>query len=245
MDGVVLAAGEGSRLRPLTASRPKPMLPVAGKPLLEHALDQLVDLGATALVVVVGYCGEVIVDYFGESYRGVSIRYAEQTEQKGMAHALLCAEPYVDGAFLLADGDSVIRADLAGCLERQQRPDVDGTLLVQEVTAEAARSKALCETTDDGDLVALVNKPDNPPSPCRVASSFHSFPLTIFDACRDVRRSSRGEFELSAAMNLLVERGYRLSCVDADGAVFNVNTPDELVSVRRFLRDDAAETGQM
>ena len=238
MHGVALAAGRGSRLRPLTADRPKPMLTVGDKPLLAHALDRLVDLGATQLVVVVGYCGDVIVNHFGDSYRGVPIQYAEQRTQEGMADALLAAEPYVEESFVLADGDSVVRAGPATCLDRQDDPDVDGTLLVQQVTAAEARSKALCVTTADNELVELVNKPDDPPETCRIASAFHTFPPAVFEACRDVSRSPRGEFELGAAMNLLVERGYRLVCVDADGQVFNVNTPEELAAVREALDGD-------
>ncbi|ESS04761.1 MAG: dTDP-glucose pyrophosphorylase, partial [uncultured archaeon A07HR67] len=88
MKAVVLAAGKGTRLRPLTDDKPKGMVEVAEKPLITHCFDQLIDLGADELVVVVGYMKEQIIDHYGDAYEGVPITYTHQREQKGLAHAL-------------------------------------------------------------------------------------------------------------------------------------------------------------
>ncbi|HKJ59839.1 MAG TPA: sugar phosphate nucleotidyltransferase, partial [Halobacteriales archaeon] len=113
MKAVVLAAGEGTRLRPLTEDKPKAMVEVAGVPLLTHCFDQLLALGADELIVVVGYLKERIISHYGDSYDGVPITYTHQREQDGLAHALLTVEEHVDDDFMLILGDNVFRANLA------------------------------------------------------------------------------------------------------------------------------------
>ena len=83
MQAVVLAGGEGTRLRPLTDDKPKGMVEVDGEPILTHCFDQLVELGADELIVVVGYLKEKIIDHYGDAYEGVPITYAHQREQNG------------------------------------------------------------------------------------------------------------------------------------------------------------------
>src|SRR6056297_875981 len=107
---VVLAAGEGTRLRPLTRNRPKPMLPAANRPILEHVFDALVEAGIEKLVVVVGYKRDRVQDHFGPTYRGVPISYVSQTKQLGSGHALLQARSVVDGPVLVMNGDRLVDA---------------------------------------------------------------------------------------------------------------------------------------
>lgn len=83
---VVLAAGKGTRLRPLTDDKPKVLVEVNGTPLVEDVFDNLIDAGATELIVVVGYKVEQIIDRYGDAYRDVPITYTHQREQLGLAH---------------------------------------------------------------------------------------------------------------------------------------------------------------
>ena len=106
--GVVLAAGEGTRLRPITANRPKPMLPAAGRPILEHVLDVLVECGIKELCLIVGYRRERIQEHFGHSYRDVPITYVQQKKQLGSAHALQQVEGEIEKPMLVLNGDRVI-----------------------------------------------------------------------------------------------------------------------------------------
>ncbi len=89
MQAVVLAAGKGTRLQPLTDDKPKVLVKVNGTPLIEDVFDNLIDAGATDLIVVVGYKAEQIIDQYGDAYRDVPITYAHQREQLGLAHAIL------------------------------------------------------------------------------------------------------------------------------------------------------------
>lgn len=150
MQAVVPAAGEGTRLRPLTADRPKPLVEVAGRPILDRCFERLVAAGATELIAVIGYRGEQIVDRYGEAFDGVPVRYARQERPDGMADALLAAREFVDGPFAVMDGDSVVCADdaIGRCVERQRQSDVDATTLVERVGPDRAREKAVCRTDE-------------------------------------------------------------------------------------------------
>src|SRR6056297_1366141 len=109
---VVLAAGEGTRLRPLTRNRPKPMLPAANRPIIEYVFDALVDAGIEELHVVVGYKRDRVQGHVGSTYRGVPVTYHTQEKQLGSAHAALQARDALDDDFLVVNGDQVIQGDL-------------------------------------------------------------------------------------------------------------------------------------
>jgi len=114
MNGVVLAAGEGTRLRPLTEDKPKGMVEVDGTPLITHCFDELIDLGADELIVVVGYMKEAIIDHYGDAYEGVPITYTHQREQKGLAHALLTVEEHIDDDFYTPPRQQRLRSEPRG-----------------------------------------------------------------------------------------------------------------------------------
>jgi len=94
MKAIILAAGEGKRMRPLTLTRPKPMVSILGKPLLHHIIDSL-PAEITELVIVVGYKAEAIQKYFGANFEGKKIHYAHQERALGNAHALFLCKPYI------------------------------------------------------------------------------------------------------------------------------------------------------
>ncbi|MGA1863791.1 MAG: sugar phosphate nucleotidyltransferase [bacterium] len=105
MQAVIFAAGEGTRLRPLTHNKPKPMLEVSGRPILKYSLDSLPDC-IDEVIIVVGFLSDQIRDYFGEAYKKMKIRYALQREQRGTFDALNSARPYIrNDPFLCMMGD--------------------------------------------------------------------------------------------------------------------------------------------
>ena len=109
---MILAAGEGNRMRPLTATRPKVMLPIANKPILEHLLIEAREAGIKEFILVVGYCDQQVRDYFAKGERlGVDISYYEQRKQLGTADALKMVESRLGGNFLVMNGDVVVKRD--------------------------------------------------------------------------------------------------------------------------------------
>lgn len=108
---VILAAGEGTRMRPLTSNRPKPLLFVAGKLLIEHQLDALASAGVTEAVLIIGHSERIIRGHFDAQPHKVKVRYVEQTKRLGTGHALLQARRAVKGRFLAMNGDIVVSAE--------------------------------------------------------------------------------------------------------------------------------------
>ncbi|MDL5361652.1 sugar phosphate nucleotidyltransferase [Halalkalicoccus sp. NIPERK01] len=237
MDALVFAAGEGTRLRPLTATKPKPMLEVGGEPILTRCLRTLTDLGARRLIVVVGYCSDLVTDYYGDSFSGIPIEYVHQHKREGMAHALLTAADRVSGDVMLMDGDSVFDCDLSSLVECHRKRDVDGTVLLERVPREAARSKAICSCDNESTIHRIVNRPDDPPDPSYVAAGFQTATPALIDACRRVERSPRGEYEMAAAIQYAIDNGERLLGIEPKGWHLNVNTPADLERAREYFEN--------
>ncbi|OIO52277.1 hypothetical protein COY93_01875 [Candidatus Uhrbacteria bacterium CG_4_10_14_0_8_um_filter_58_22] len=103
---VLMAAGRGRRLSPLTDDRPKPMVPVAGRPILEWSIDALPP-EVEEVIIVVGYLKEQVTKHFGDRWHGRSIRYVIQTELKGTGHVVHVARPLLDRRFLVLNGDDL------------------------------------------------------------------------------------------------------------------------------------------
>jgi glucose-1-phosphate thymidylyltransferase len=235
MQAVILAAGEGSRLRPLTDDRPKALVEVDGVPILTRCLDGLVELGIEEFIIVVGYRGAQIVDTYGESYRGVPVTYTFQRERLGLAHALLTVEEHIDGDFVLMLGDNVFEANLSDVIDRQRRHEADAAFLVETVPYEEASRYGICVTNDRGEIVEVMEKPDDPPSNL-VMTGFYTFTPAIFHACHLVRPSARGEYELPDAIDLLVRSGRRIDAVVLDGWRIDVGYPEDRDRAERRLR---------
>jgi len=240
MKAVVLAAGEGTRLRPLTEDKPKGMVEVAGKPILTHCFEQLADLGAEELIVVVGYMKEEIIDHYGDEFEGTPITYTHQREPKGLAHALLCVEEHIDDDFMLMLGDNVFRANLADVFRRQQEDRADAAFLVEEVPYEEASRYGVCVTNDYGEITDVVEKPDDPPSNL-VMTGFYTFSPAIFPACRLVQPSNRGEYEISEAIDLLIRSGRTIDAIPIDGWRMDIGYPEDREEAERRLQEEATK----
>jgi len=245
MQGVVLAAGEGTRLRPLTEDKPKALVEVDGRPILGHCFDRLIELDAEELLVVVGYQKQKIIEHYGDTYEGVPITYAHQREPKGLAHALLTVEEHVDGDFMLILGDNVFEANLGDVVNRQQEDRADAAFLVEEVPYEEASRYGVCDTNDYGEITEVIEKPDDPPTNL-VMTGFYTFTPAIFHACHLVQPSDRGEYELSDAVDLLIHSGRTIDAIRMDGWRVDVGYPEDRDEAERRLREgyDADEGGE-
>jgi glucose-1-phosphate thymidylyltransferase long form len=240
MKAVVLAAGEGTRLRPLTEDKPKGMVEVDGKPILTHCFEQLAELGASELLVVVGYQKEVIIEHYGDEFEGIPITYTHQREQAGLAHALLTVEEHIDDDFMLILGDNVFEANLTDVVDRQREDRADAAFLVEEVPMEEADRYGVCDTNDYGEVTDVIEKPDDPPTNL-VLTGFYTFTPAIFHACHLVQPSARGEYELSEAVDLLLRSGRTIDAVRMDGWRIDVGYPEDRDEAERRIQDARGE----
>ncbi|MEK7616384.1 MAG: nucleotidyltransferase family protein [Patescibacteria group bacterium] len=153
MQAVIPAAGEGVRMRPLTLTTPKPLLPVAGKPILQHIMEALPKV-VDDVIVVVGYLGEQIVDYFGPSFHGKKITYVWQREKTGTARALQLCKPYLHpGTFLFLNADDIINTET---IERALTHE----LCIVTTWREDWQRWGIISLNNDGTVKDFIEKPE-------------------------------------------------------------------------------------
>ena len=243
MQAVVIAAGEGTRLRPLTEDKPKGMVEVADKPILTHCFEKLVELGASELLVVVGYRKQDIIEHYGDEFEGVPITYAHQREPLGIAHALLTVEEHVDDDFMMMLGDNIFRANLADVVRRQQEDRADAAFLVEEVPWDDASRYGVCDTNKYGEITEVVEKPDDPPSNL-VMTGFYTFTPAIFHAAHLTQPSNRGEYEISEAIDLLLQSGRTIDAVELDGWRLDIGYPEDRDEAEERILEEEGEVAE-
>ena len=216
----------GKRLRPLTLDKPKVMVEVQGEPMLAHVLRGLKPY-VTEVVIVVGYKKEAIIEYFEDSFEGLPIKYVEQVDYKGTAHAPLFAEEYIDDDFLLVYGDLFFKPVYDEILSM----DADGVIMAKEVLEP--QHYGVLELDEGGFLCGIQEKVPNPPSNL-INAGVYFLPVEIFEACKSVPLSERGEYELTDAIMLLVDKGFKFRTV-INNDWMDLGTPERLRQAEELI----------
>ena len=236
---VILAAGRGTRLGPLTKDRPKSMLPIAGKPIIARLMDCLYAGGIREFIVVVGSDDRPIADYFGNNgYTDLDIVLAHQRRPTGTVDALLQAAPYITGPFLLSAVDNITSpahvANLIACFE--VHPDHVAALSLLPTTSDEIRRSS--DVLIDGDRIAgIEEKPANPRSGY-AAIMLYAFSKRILDYLPAVQISARGEREIASAIQASIEDGGRVGYAITDWRLHLTQDADLLAINRYFLQHD-------
>ena len=195
MQAVILAAGEGRRLRPLTLEMPKALVSVAGRPILEHIIDAL-PKAIDEILIVVGYKADMIKQYFDNSYKGRSIRYVQQWMPVGTAHALSMVEPLLrDERFLLTLGDDIHGAQ--GFEDALAHP-----LSILAATHPEPSKFGVIELNPDHTLARIVEKPAVPPTNL-ISTGAMVLDKRIFNY--EAARHETGEYYLTHPLGLLAQ----------------------------------------
>jgi len=226
---VILAAGEGKRMRPLTGSRPKVMLPVANRPMLEHLLCAVRDAGITDFIFVVGYEEAAVRRYFGDgSGFGVQIRYVTQKRQRGTGDAVMSARPHIHGPFLLMNGDMILSLH-----------DIRGVLQVQAPAMGVCPSDHPQDfgvvTVVDGKVTGLEEKTDHPMSNL-INAGIYLFTPELFSSLETIVPSPRGELELTDALMTDIHDG-RMGAVTLS-SWSDLGNPWDLLGANELLLQD-------
>ena len=237
VSAVILAAGEGRRLEPLTNRRPKPMVPVANRPLLEHVLEAVVAAGIDHVVFVVGYRQERIRNHFGDGDEwGIDVEYVEQSTQLGTGHAVLQAEPAVDGPFAVVNGDRIVDPSIVTTVCDRAASGETPTVAVTRVD----NPQAYGVVTLEGDrVVAIDEKPDVPVETGRINAGVYGFSPAIFEAIRET--TTAGELTITATLNDVASAA-GVYAVSYDGRWLDVSNLWDLLAVNAALigADEAA-----
>ncbi|MFB6174321.1 MAG: bifunctional sugar-1-phosphate nucleotidylyltransferase/acetyltransferase [Halobacteriales archaeon] len=199
MQTVVLAAGEGTRMRPLTDRRPKPTLPVAGRPLISHVLGAAAEAGASRFVLVVGYRADAVREHVGDAVAGIPVEYVRQEPQRGTADAVRTAGPALEDApFVVLAGDNLYDAGTLAAL--YERAPAVGAFEVED-----PRPYGVFELEGDR-VTGVIEKPDDPPSK-RVNVSAYAFEARARGWLEAVEESERGEYELTDVLARQIDAG--------------------------------------
>jgi len=199
---VILAAGEGQRLRPFTVLKPKVMIPIANKPILQYVVEALATNGVRHIAMVVGYKKEQVQDYFGSGEKlGVEIDYIVQKQQLGTAHALLQARDMVGDRFLVLPGDNIIEANTIAPLV-EAKPSI---ILVKK---QANISKYGVVTVRRRMIEDIMEKPHETAS--RLVNT------GIYALNRDVFEFMDGETELPTVLSNMIGRGSKIAAQETE-----------------------------
>jgi UDP-N-acetylglucosamine diphosphorylase/glucosamine-1-phosphate N-acetyltransferase len=199
MECVILAAGEGKRMRPLTANRPKVMLPLANRPMMEYLMDAAIRAGISGFILVVGYGEQAVRSFFSDgSKKGVRIRYVTQRKQKGTADALLSCRHLIEDPFIMMNGDMLIESrDIEAVMK-------SGATCMGISRSDHPEDYGVVEVMDD-QVIKLVEKSRQPCGNLINAGIYHFTP-EIFGILERLPCSPRGEYELTDALDELIEK---------------------------------------
>jgi len=230
--GVILAAGKGTRMAPFSQRFPKPLLPICNQPILEYQIEYMKKAGIRDIIIVIGHLGYSIARYFGDGDSlGVNIRYVEQEETLGIAHAVGRLEPYISSPFLLFLGDIFfITEDLSLMINMLYEKKASAVLAVKQEEDPAAIKRNFAVLLDDeGYVKRVIEKPRYVINPLK-GCGLYLFDLHIFDAIRRTPRTAmRDEYEITDAIQILVDDGFPVVASDIVRKDMNVSYPHDLL----------------
>ncbi len=234
MKAVVLCAGLGTRLRPLTFSTAKHLIPVANKPVLFYGLERLVEVGVREIGIVVSHESRPVIQNAVDdgSRWGAVVTYIEQHKPQGLAHACACAESFVAGEpFIMYLGDNLLPDGLRAPVELFQKTGANAVVLLKEV--DDPTRFGIAEIHGDR-IVRLVEKPKEPPSNLAIVGGY-IFDRNIFESIRRIKPSWRGEYEITDAIQDLVSRGLLVVPYIVSGWWKDTGKPEDILDANRVV----------
>jgi UDP-N-acetylglucosamine diphosphorylase/glucosamine-1-phosphate N-acetyltransferase len=236
MKAAILAAGEGVRLQPITATRPKHLIKIGGKPILEHCLKALKASGVKDVVVVVNYMADSIRTYFGDGEKcGLKIEYAEQKGVLGTGNAVGVLEPFMQEDFLVANGDMLFDGEaVKTVIEAHQKEKPSATLTV--VPVEKPENYGVVEL--DGNIVKrIIEKPLHDEATTNLANAgIYAFSTEIFAKLRQISPTSRGEWEIPDAIAIMISENRKVIAEKIDSKQWlDIGRPWDLLEANRWV----------
>ena len=219
MKGLILSGGAGTRLRPITHTSAKQLVPVANKPILFYGIEDMVEAGITDIGIITGDTGPEIREAVGDGSRwGARVTYIPQDEPLGLAHCVLIARDFLgDDDFVMYLGDNLLRQGIAEFVERfeedRHQSAAPGSTVpsAQILLARVSDPQrfGVAEIGPDGEVLHLVEKPENPPSDLALVGVY-LFDPSIHEAVATIAPSPRGELEITDAIQWLIDNGHRV-----------------------------------
>jgi bifunctional UDP-N-acetylglucosamine pyrophosphorylase/glucosamine-1-phosphate N-acetyltransferase len=235
MKAVILAAGEGARLQPITSTRPKHLIRVGGKPILEHCLDAVKNAGADEALIVVHYMEEAIRQYFSDGSKlGLKVDYVKQEAILGTGNAVSIVEPYVKDEFLVVNGDLLFSADaVKNVVDLHKKEKPAATMAV--VPVDDVEDYGIIELEDEKRVKRIVEKPNPKDAPTNLANAgIYAFSTEIFDKIKSISASTRGEWEITDALSHLSKEKTVLAATISKNEWVDTGKPWDLLEANRW-----------
>ncbi|WP_337515030.1 bifunctional sugar-1-phosphate nucleotidylyltransferase/acetyltransferase [Methanobrevibacter smithii] len=235
LKAIILSAGEGSRMRPLTLTKPKTMLPVAGKPIIQYNIESLRDNGITDILLIVRYKEEIVRNYFGDgSDFGVNISYKTQKDFLGTANAISYGEDFIDDSIIVLNGDIILDDEIIHeIIKKYNYLSPDTLMLLTEVEDPSAFGVVEIE---NGNIKNIVEKPKREEAPSNLVNAgIYIFNKDIFDKIRETEISERGEYEITDSVSLQIEDNKKVIGHKTSKDWIDVGRPWELIEVNEEL----------
>lgn len=235
MKGLILAGGKGTRLRPITFTHSKQLIPIANKANLYYVIEDLVAAGILEIGIIISpETGEEVKKNVGNGSRwGAKCTYILQEQPLGLAHALKTAKTYLnDSPFVMYLGDNLLSGGIAHLIKEYERGQVDSIVLLTPVDNPHQFGVAVLD--DEGRVVRLVEKPKQPPSNLALVGVYLFNPV-VHDVIAGLKPSFRGEYEITDAIQGLLDRNLRVVARHVRGWWKDTGKPEDLLDANRLV----------
>jgi len=237
MKGIILHAGHGTRLRPLTHTGPKQLLPIANKPMSEYCIESLKDAGITEIAIVIGGIGyNKVKEYYdnGEKF-GVKITYIEQDAPRGIAHAVgLCQDFVKNEKFVVFLGDNLINTSISDFRKNFENSEYEASLLLCEVDNPEQFGIAYL---DKDKISKMIEKPKNPESNLAITGIYFLTPK-IFEKIKKLKPSWRNELEIVDALQMILDDGNNISYNIITEFWKDTGTPNDIIHANKIVLEN-------
>ena len=238
MKALILSAGEGTRMRPLTLTKPKTMLPVAGKPIIQYNIEALRDCGIKDILLVVGYKEEIVRDYFKDgSDLKVNISYQTQENLDGTANAISYGKDFIDDSLIVLNGDIILDSEiLSEIIEDYNESKPDTLMVIKEVEDPSAFGVV---ELDGENIINIVEKPKKEEAPSNLINAgIYIFNKDIFDKIDKTEESPRGEYEITDSLAMQIEDNKIIKGHITDKEWMDIGRPWELIEINEQLLEN-------
>ena len=234
MKGVLLHGGHGTRLRPLTHTGPKQLLPIANKPMSEFCIESIKDTGITEIAIIIGGNGsDKVREHYSDGKKfGLKFTYIEQDSPKGIAHAIdLCKDFVGNEKFLVFLGDNIIQKSIKDVAEEFEKDSSSATILLCEVDNPSRFGIA---DVKDGKITKIIEKPKNPPTNLAVTGIYFLTPK-IFDIISRLKPSWRNEYEITDALDMLLNEENKITYHIITDYWKDTGTPEDIINANEAV----------
>ncbi len=237
MKGIILHGGHGTRLRPLTHTGPKQLLPIANKPMSQYCLESLKDAGIVDIAIIIGGIGsDKVQEYYGDGEKfGVKLTYIFQDAPRGIAQAIRLCKEFVNGEkFIVFLGDNILKKSIAEYIQRFKDSDASASILLCEVSNPTQFGIA---DIKDGVIKKIMEKPKDPPTNLAVTGIYLLTP-TIFDIIDRLKPSWRNEYEITDALQMLLQEEYKIIYNMVTDYWKDTGTPQDIIHANQVILSD-------